>query len=98
MRRYRRYHGRAGHTYADEEAELNNLGCRPLGERRYDQAIAILELNASEHPESANVYDSLGEAYHKAGRPDPAARNYRKALQLHPSNGNARSLLEQLRR
>jgi tetratricopeptide (TPR) repeat protein len=98
LRRYRRYMADPRHAYADEEAELNQLGYRLLGERRYDQAIAILELNASEHPESANVYDSLGEAYHKAGRSDLAARNYRKALQLDPSNANARSMLEQLRR
>ncbi len=98
LRRYREYMAEPRHAYADEEAELNDLGYRLLEERRYDQAIAIFELNASEHPESANTYDSLGEAYQKAGQPDRAARSYRKVLQLDPSNSNARSMLEQLRR
>jgi tetratricopeptide (TPR) repeat protein len=98
VRRYREYVADPKHAYANEEAGLNNLGYRLLGEGRNDQAIAILELNATAHPESANVYDSLGEAYEKAGQPGAAARNYRIALRLDPSNTNARSRLEQLRR
>jgi tetratricopeptide (TPR) repeat protein len=98
LRIYRRYMAEPRHAYADEEVELNNLGYRLLGAGRYDQAIAVLELNASEHPESANVYDSLGEAYHKAGQPDRAVRNYRKAVQLDPSNTNARAMLDQIGR
>jgi len=97
VRRYREYMADPRHAYADEEASLNNLGYRLLGEGRHEQAIAVLELNAVAHPESANVYDSLGEAYEKAGRPDAAAHNYRKVLRLDPSNSNARSRLEQLR-
>lgn len=98
VRRYREYMADPRHAYADEEAGLNNLGYRLLGDGRNDQAIAILELNAAAHPQSANVYDSLGEAYEKAGQPGAAARNYRIALRLDPSNANARSKLEQLRR
>ena len=96
VRRYRVYMADPRHSYADEEASLNELGYRLLGQGRHDQAIAMLELNAAAHPESANVYDSLGEAYEKAGQPEAAARNYRKVLGLDPSNANARSRLEQL--
>lgn len=96
VRRYRVYMADPRHSYADEEASVNELGYRLLGQGRHDQAIAMLELNAAAHPESANVYDSLGEAYEKAGQPEAAARNYRKVLGLDPSNANARSRLEQL--
>ena len=98
LRRYREYMADPRHAYANEEMELNALGYRLLGAGRHDQALAVLELNASEHPQSANVYDSLGEAYLKAGQPDHAARNYRKLLELDPSNANAKNVLEQLRR
>lgn len=98
LRRYREYMAYPEHAYADEETELNTLGYRLLGEGRYDQAIAVLELNVSEHPESVNAYDSLGEAYQKAGQTDRAVRSYRKALQLDPSNPNAKARLEQLSR
>jgi cytochrome c-type biogenesis protein CcmH/NrfG len=56
----------------------------------------IFQLNAQEHPTSANVYDSLGEAYLLAGRQELAIRNYRKSLRLGPSNENARAVLEKL--
>ena len=97
VRVYRQYRADPRHAYADEEAALNSLGYQLLGEGRHELAIAVLELNASEHPESPNVYDSLGEAYHEAGRRDLAIRNYTRALQLDSSNANARSMLEQLR-
>ena len=97
VRVYRLYMNDPRHAYADEEAALNSLGYQLLGEGRHEHAIAVLELNASEHPESPNVYDSLGEAYHEAGRRELAIRNYARALQLDSSNANARSMLEQLR-
>ncbi|HEY8196161.1 MAG TPA: tetratricopeptide repeat protein [Gemmatimonadales bacterium] len=96
VRRYREYMADPRHAYADEEASLNTLGYRLLSDGRHEEAIAVLELNAAAHPESANVYDSLGEAYEKAGRPDAAARNYKKVLRLDPSNSDARNRLEQL--
>ena len=52
---------------ADAEAlgeyYMNRLGYELLGVERFDDGVAILELNAKEHPFSANTYDSLGEAY-----------------------------------
>ena len=98
IRRYREYRADPRHAYVDTEDELNILGYRLLGEQRYGQAIPILELNAAEHPRSANVYDSLGEGYMLAGKPALAIRNYRKSLALDPSNENARSMLDKLGR
>jgi tetratricopeptide (TPR) repeat protein len=98
VRRYREYKSDPRHAYVETEDEINNFGYRLLEERRYEQAIPILELNASEHPRSANVYDTLGEAYMLAGRRELAIRNYRKSLELDPSNENARSMLQKLER
>jgi hypothetical protein len=98
LRRYREYRADPRYAYVDTENELNNLGYRLLAEQRYAQAISILELNAAEHPRSANVYDSLGEGYMLAGKQEAAIRSYRTSLELDPSNENARSMLEKLRR
>ena len=96
LRRYREYRRNPRHRYADNEEDLNGLGYELLEARRFDAAIAILELNAREYPRSANVYDSLGEAYMLAGQKEQAVRNYRKLLELDPGNANARKVLQEL--
>jgi tetratricopeptide (TPR) repeat protein len=98
IRRYRTYRADPRHVYADAEQELNGLGYRLLELKRFEQAIAIFKLNVAEHPRSANVYDSLGEAYLLAGKRELAVQNYRKSLQLDPANHNARAVLEKLGR
>ncbi len=40
-------------------------------------------------PESGNAYDSLAEAYMKAGEKDLAIKNYAKSLERDPGNRNA---------
>jgi predicted Zn-dependent protease len=98
VRRYRAYRADPRYRYVDTENQLNTLGYRLLEKNRFDQAVAVLELNAAEYPGSSNAYDSLGEAYALAGRRDAAIRNYRKSLVLDPRNENARAALEKLGR
>jgi cytochrome c-type biogenesis protein CcmH/NrfG len=43
------------------------------------------------------VYDSLGEAYMKAGEKELAIQNYEKSLQLDPKNMNAVEMLKKLK-
>src|SRR5262249_53338150 len=46
------------------EAALNTLGYKFLYERNHPaEAVAIFQLNVEAYPDSANVYDSLAEAY-----------------------------------
>ena len=72
-------------------------GYKLLGEGKVDQAIAVFQLAAAEHPESYNVYDSLGEAYMVGGQVDAAIENYAKSLELNPDNANAAEKLKELR-
>ena len=51
-----------GDLYTNE-ADLNALGYRLLRRKRVPEAIDILKLNVEAYPNSANVYDSLGEEY-----------------------------------
>lgn len=84
-----------GH-YASE-AQLNALGYRLLGMKKIREAIEIFKLNAEAYPRSANVYDSLGEAYMTGGDRELAIRNYRRAVELNPQNTNAAAMLQKLR-
>jgi tetratricopeptide (TPR) repeat protein len=79
------------------EFVLNALGYTALESDRIEDAIRFFSRNAREFPDSANVYDSLGEAYAKAGKPDLAIENYEKALKLDPKSENAKEQLKKLK-
>ena len=66
------------------EAELNQYGYQLLGDGKHDEAIKIFILNTERHPESANTWDSLGEAYATKGDKDNAVKNFKKALSMNP--------------
>lgn len=85
-----------GDVYASE-SELNGLGYRLLQQRKTAEAIEILKLNVEAYPNSANVYDSLAEAYMLSGNTELATANYQKSLELDPSNANAAQMLERLK-
>jgi ketosteroid isomerase-like protein len=84
--------------YYVSESQLNGLGYRLLGMKKVREAIEIFKLNVETYPRSANVYDSLGEAYMTNGDKELAVRNYRKAVELNPQNTNALEMLKKLRR
>lgn len=66
------------------EAELNQYGYQLLNDGKHDEAIKIFILNTERHPESANTWDSLGEAYATKGDKDNAVKNFKKALSMNP--------------
>jgi len=80
------------------ERQLNSLGYRLLGNNKLKEAIGIFKFVVLQYPESYNAYDSLGEAFMKAGEKDLAIRNYEKSLELNPKNENAKKMLEDLRK
>ena len=77
-------------------SELNTYGYVLLGQKKWEEAIVAFRLNCLVFPEDANTYDSLGEAYYKAGNQEEAEKNYRKVLELDPGNLNALAMLEKL--
>jgi tetratricopeptide (TPR) repeat protein len=68
-----------------------------MGNGKIEQAIEIFQLNTELYPESANAYDSLGEAYMKNGDTEKAIKNYEKSIELNPENNNARDKLKELK-
>ena len=79
------------------ENRINRLGYALLNENKIHEAIALFKLNTEWYPQSANTYDSLGEACLKAGDKELAIENYAKALQLNPGSGSAKDALKRLR-
>jgi tetratricopeptide (TPR) repeat protein len=81
------------------ESDFNRLGYRYMNQKKYQKAIAVLELNVKMYPKSWNVYDSLGEAYLKAGKKDKAMKYYKKAFTMNPqkTEGQKRQYKEQIK-
>ena len=79
------------------ERSINSLGYRLLSHKQTADAIRIFQLNVELYPDSANTYDSLGEAYMAAGDKTQAVKNYEKSLSLNPQNTNATAMLKKLR-
>ena len=95
---FQRADSAAGRPATLPERGLNALGYELL--RRGgdpEDPIAIFRLNTVLHPDSWNVWDSLGEALAGAGKTREAIESYEKSLRLNPKNDNARKALEALR-
>ncbi len=86
----------AGALYDWRESELNQLGYVLLGEGKAKEAVEIFKLNAEAYPNSANVYDSLGEGLMHSGDRVGAIKNYKKSLELNPQNAGAVEALKKL--
>jgi tetratricopeptide (TPR) repeat protein len=89
-----RFYGKGGYDFS--ERSLNAFAYELLGKKDYDGGIAIFRLNASEFPQSGNVWDSLAEAYLAAGKSQLAEIYYRKSLEIDPQNENAAKKLREI--
>jgi tetratricopeptide (TPR) repeat protein len=78
------------------EEYLNAAGHALLQYNKVNEAIELFNFIVEEFPQSANAWDSRGEAYMKAGNKELAIEDYKKSLELNPDNENAKTMLEQL--
>tara|TARA_B100000508_G_C11434238_1_gene265153 strand:- start:189 stop:887 length:699 start_codon:yes stop_codon:yes gene_type:complete len=78
------------------ESDFNKLGYKSLNKKDFEKAIQIFKINVALYPNSANVYDSLGEAFMKSGDTLKAILNYKKSLTLDSGNARAKRLLKKL--
>jgi len=67
---------------------INQVGYQYLQAGQNEEAIAVFKLQVERYPNSANVYDSLAEAYEKIGRLDLATPLYEKAQALGQQNND----------
>ncbi|MEL7123763.1 MAG: serine hydrolase [Bacteroidota bacterium] len=77
---------------------LNNVGYDFIFNDKLKEAIAVFEFAISEDPENANLYDSLGEAYFIAEDYEKSEVNFKKSLELNPSNNNAEKYLSEIKK
>jgi tetratricopeptide (TPR) repeat protein len=80
------------------EETLNTVGYGLLARGHTSQAVAALQFNAELFPQSANVFDSLGEALAAGGDMTKAIANYQKSLALNPDNPAGKKKLEELQK
>lgn len=78
------------------EGTLNNIGYILMRNSRINEAVKVFALNTTENPQSANAFDSLGEAYFSAKNYTLALENYKKSLELNPENTNARDMITKI--
>lgn len=79
------------------ESELNSCGYVLLAQQSIKEAIAVFRVNINLFPQSANCFDSLGEAYAIAGSKDKAIQAYEYAAQLDPKNEGIAARLKKLK-
>ncbi len=79
------------------EQSINDAGYQLMEAGKLKEAIELLKMNVQLNPESWNTYDSLGEAYAKAGESALAIQNYEKSLKLNPKNDSGKAALDKLR-
>ena len=82
--------------YALIEDQMNSVGYQLLQSGKVKESIEIFRMNVAQFPNSGNTYDSLGEAYLAAGNKELAITNYKKAVEIDPSNENGKKVLEGL--
>ncbi len=78
--------------------ELNSLGYEVLRTGNVAGGIQTLQFAVTEFPENANLYDSLGEAYFTNKDYDKALIQYKKAIALGGTNGNAKAMVEKIQK
>ncbi|HOW86275.1 MAG TPA: S41 family peptidase [Candidatus Aminicenantes bacterium] len=81
-----------------DQSSINQKGYELLRQESRAMAIAVFKCNAQAYPGSANVYDSLGEAYLANGDIQLAIDSYRRALALEPGLESAKRALEKIRK
>ncbi len=78
------------------ESELNAAAYYLLNAGHEKAALSVFRINAALHPNSANVYDSLGDGYLKNGNKERALAFFEQALKLNPSVDETRNKYKKL--
>jgi CubicO group peptidase (beta-lactamase class C family) len=69
-------------NYSVNEGQVNMLAYRLMNEEHLDDALHVFKLNIDEHPNSANPYDSYGDALLIKGDTINALKNFKRCFEL----------------
>jgi predicted alpha/beta superfamily hydrolase len=87
---YRALTKRFGYKVRPPEPYMNAAGYALIRARNLNKALGAFKENVANYPESANVYDSLGDCYERMGIKKKARENYKKSLEIATQEGNQR--------
>ncbi len=79
------------------EHDLNTLGYSFLQTQELDKALDVFKTTILLFPESANAYDSYGEALLMADKKTEAIEMYEKSIALNPDNEHGKEVLLKLK-
>lgn len=85
---YKKLSEKFGYSIPVPEGLINQMGYQLIFDGKPEEAIAVFKANVDRYPASANVYDSLAEAYEQGGRIDLAEPLYDKARTLGEQNND----------
>lgn len=85
---YKKLSEKFGYSIPVPEQLINQMGYQLLLGGQPEEAIVVFKTNVERYPASANVYDSLAEAYERGGRLDLAEPLYEKARVLGEQNND----------
>lgn len=92
-----KYYGNGQYDFG--ETSLNQLTESLLAQKKYNDALAIMDLSFAEnHPDSVWSYHLLAMTHQANGQIDRAIADYRKVLELHPEDTWAKQQIEALSR
>ena len=89
-----RYYGRASYDFGEFTLIGATQGLQR--DRKFDEAMGLLRLNAEFYPQSSQTQTGMGEVFLARGDTTQAIASYRAALQLNQNDGGARQRLRQL--
>jgi hypothetical protein len=89
------YYG--GQSYDFSENALVPVALQLTNANKPDDALALLQVNAEFHPNSAPTYGGMAQAYLKKNDKENAIKNFEKVVQLDPNNQQAKRQLETLK-
>ncbi|MBK6998017.1 MAG: alpha/beta hydrolase [Lewinellaceae bacterium] len=83
-----------GYQMKPDEAEINYIGYDFLGRKMYKTAESLFKLNATNYPESFNVYTAYGDYFIAIGDKENATIQLKKALAIQEDEGSRKKLDE----
>src|SRR6266852_4620807 len=91
----KKYYGSGEYDFS--ETPLNQLTESLLSQKKYSEALAIMEMNfASNNPQSMWAYHMLAMTHQANNQIDKAIADYRKVLELHPEDTWAKKQIDSL--
>ncbi len=85
------------YRFFDFEGRFNKAGHQLLNGGQIENAIFVFHMVTESFPDSANAWDSLAEAYLKAGDTAKATELYNKAINMDPDGPTGKNAKEMLR-